>query len=26
VGTHEILVTDDRGLSTRRRLVVRERR
>ncbi len=26
VGTHEILVTDDRGLSTRRMLVVRERR
>jgi penicillin-binding protein 1C len=26
VGTHEILVTDDRGLSTRRTLVVRERR
>jgi penicillin-binding protein 1C len=25
VGTHEILVTDDRGLSSRRRLVVRER-
>ncbi|XXF76057.1 penicillin-binding protein 1C [Myxococcaceae bacterium GXIMD 01537] len=25
VGTHEILVTDDRGLSTRRMLVVRER-
>jgi len=25
VGTHEILVTDDRGLSSRRLLVVRER-
>ena len=25
-GTHEILVSDDRGLSARRTLVVRERR